>query len=193
MRAIRSSQDSSTRSLYAFGIITVVFWLSFLIYLPPIAPSPKIKEPVAEAKRALEELPFLKKLVPELDKPSSELEAQLRREFLASYIKLLFLIIVGVISGILLLAKRRIGQVLAIALCSLCLISRVVGLLRIHPSTWEDWIAFYSAMLKNLPVDLIHKGILASVFFLFSVIFLTRRSVSRQFCRRPKLPNPPTR
>jgi hypothetical protein len=161
-----------------------------LIHLPPIAPTPKTKEVVAEAKRALEELPFLKKFVPELDKPSSELEAQLHREFLASYIKLLFVIIVGVISGILLLAQRRIGQVLAIALCSMCVISRVVGLLTLHPSTWEDWIALYSAMLKYMPVDLIHKGILANVFFLFSVIFLTRRSVSRQFGRSPKSPNP---
>jgi len=186
MGVIRSSSNSSTRSLYAFGIITVVFWLSFLIYLPPIAPSPKIKEPVAEVKRALEEFPLLKKFVPELDKPSSELEAQLRREFLASYIKWLFMIIVGVISGVLLLAQRRTGQVLAIALCSVALIGRAVGLLISHPPTWEGWIALYSAMLKYSPVGLIHKDILSYVFFIFSVIFLTRRSVSGQFARRPK-------
>jgi len=172
------------RTLRIFGIVTVVFWLSFCIYLPPLAPKPKVKEFVAQ----LEQIPKeLKKLAPAVNKPGAELEAQLRAELLNIYILLLCMIIVGVTSGLLLLARRRIGQVLAITLCSLMLLIRVVGLVESHPRSLDQFVGTYIMMLKHFPVHLLHGEVFAVLFAIFSIVFLTRKRVSEQFGAAQKI------
>jgi uncharacterized membrane protein len=105
----------------------------------------------------------------------------MRGELLNIYILLLSTIIVGVTSGLLLLARRRIGQVLAISLCSLMLLIRVVGLVRSHPQSLEQFAGTYILMLKHFPVHLLHGEVFAVLFAMFSIVFLTRKPVSEQF------------
>jgi hypothetical protein len=172
------------RTLRIFGIVTVVLWLSFCIYLPPVAPKPKVKEFVAQVEQTPQEL---RKLAPAVNKPSAELEAQLRAELLNIYILLLFVIIVGVTSGLLLLARRRIGRVLAIILCSVMLLVRAVGLVESHPRSLDQFVGTYIVMLKHFPVHLLHGELFAVLFAIFSIVFLTRKGVSEQFGAAQKI------
>lgn len=165
--------DPKERPLTIFALLTILFWLSFLLYLPPFYATHDIKSLISEAHEA-------KKFAAEMDKPQEVLEVQSIHSFRLAFIQSLLIIIAGVVSGILLLARRRSGQVLAIVICSGMLILRIVDIAQ-SPYVWKRIYFIFVMWLPKRPFYIVHNDIIAVLFYIGTVVYLTRKSISQQF------------
>ena len=110
-----------------FGIATILFWASFVIYLPSAG--------------------------------------------------VLVVCGIGIFSGVLMLAKRRLGAILAISVSSIMLLSKLWSLMRGHPDIFERLYALLFVFLPKRPLLVIHADIIATIFGILTIAFLTKRSV----------------
>jgi hypothetical protein len=160
-------------TLRIFGIVTILFWLTLLLFLPPIKNiTPTMKQEIAETRE-------MRKVIPDMYKSEAVLEAEHARSVNAM-ITMLFMIAAGVISGILLLTLRFAGWIMAIVLCAGFLLLRIVGLLRYYPDVWGRIKVLFTLLLPLRPVPVIYNEIITPLFLAGTIIFLARRSVSRQ-------------
>ncbi len=160
-------------NLKIFGTVTILFWLSNLLFLPPVKTiTPEMRREIAETRE-------MRKVVPDMYKSESVLEAEYARSVRATVVMLLT-ITAGVVSGILLLTSRFAGWIMAIVLCSGLLLLRTVGLLRYYPDVWGRIKVLFTLLLPLRPVPVIYNEIITPLFLAGTIIFLARRSVSRQ-------------
>jgi hypothetical protein len=161
-------------SLKIFGIVTILFWLSNLLFLPPV------KNITPEMRREIAGTRDLRDVVPDMYKSEAVLEAEYARS-VRSTVVMLLTIAAGVVSGILLLTLRFAGWIMAIVLCSGFLLLRIVGLLRYYPDVWGRIKVIFTLLLPLRPVPAIYSEIITPLFFIGTIIFLIRQPVSCQF------------
>ena len=163
---------SSRKTIQLFGICTIMLWVSYALYIPPFVDSPNIKGLVEEGY----DMYLLKN--PNVTK--EQVEKDLWLDIYSVYAKSIILIIIGIIAGIFTYRHKRIGQYLAIILCIYMLAGRLSAMLT--PSGIIRHLkTIYFKLLLVTPVPVIHKDIIAPIFFIFSIVFLLRRTVSRKF------------
>ena len=160
-------------NLRIFGIVTILFWLSHLVFLPPI------KNITPEMSREIAETREMRKVVPDRYKSEAVLEVEYARSVRATVVMLLT-IAAGVVSGILLLTLRFAGWIMAIVLCSGFLLLRIVGLLRYYPDVWGRIKVIFTLLLPLRPVPVIYNEVVTPLFFIGTIVFLARRSAFRQ-------------
>ncbi len=163
----------NNKPLRIFGIVTILFWLSHLLFLPPI------KEMAPEMRREIAGTREMRKVVPDMYKSEAGLEAEHARSVRALVI-MLFMIAAGVLSGILLLTMRPAGWIMALVLCSGFLLLHIAGLARYYPDVWGRIKVIFVLMLPLHPVRVIYYEIVTPLFFIGAIIFLGRRSVFQQ-------------
>lgn len=136
----------------------------------------------ATAKRFAAELdtPEFKGVDPIYDLSLQAREAVVTWTFRKEFAKGLVFPIIGELSAVLLLARRRIGRLLAIALCSLGFSLWLIGLIRLAIKANFSPIVF---QILTLPGG-VYFNIVGPLFFALSVLLLTRRSAGRWFDSR---------
>jgi hypothetical protein len=150
-----------------FAAATLAFWLSLLPYLPPITLTPELKDLVAQARETRE-------YVPEMNRPAEELESSLVGALRILYFKWAVTILLGVLSGIILLAHPPAGRVLAIALSSLMLAMKAFSLISTYPRTGQLLYFIFFLALPRRPVYVIHNEIVAPLFWIATLVVLWR-------------------
>ena len=152
------------RALSAFGIGTIVLWLSYAAYLPPFAQWPNVKGLAEEGWKARE-------FVQEKYHSQQDMENRINRTLYVGYAKGYMMIIAGIIAGVLSLARQRAGRYLALTLAAIMLGSRIVGAVT-HPGGIAGWFTIiYGYFLVHTPVKVIHNDIIAPLFFIFTILF----------------------
>ena len=146
--------------------MTVLFWLSFLAYLPPVRLTAEHKELVAEAREARE-------YAPQFDRPQEELEAELLRSFRRIFVRSAVVVLLGVLSGVLLIVHPFSGRLLAVTLCSAMLLMKVVSLVA-SPHIGQRLHFLFLVLLPKWPVYVIHNDVVATVFYIGSIAMLLR-------------------
>ena len=166
---------SSNTSIRVFAICTIIMWLSYAFYLPPLTHSPDIKGLIDEAyDMYILEHPNVSK---------QQLEERLLLSLYFSYVKVLILIIAGVTAGFLIIRYNKIGRIIALVLCIIMLGSRVFSLLIAYPNIVDRLRAIYIFLLSRTPLAIIHKDIIAPIFFILSIVYLFKKSVAQKFIR----------
>jgi len=167
--AVRSSEAAARRLRLRllFAAVTLAFWLSLLPYLPPITLTPELKDLVAQARETRE-------YVPKMNRSAEELESSLVGALRILYIKWAVAILLGVLSGILLLVHRPSGRVLAIALSSLMLGMKAFSLISTYPRTGQLLYFIFFLALPRRPVYVIHNEIVAPLFWIATIVVLWR-------------------
>ncbi len=166
-------------TLRIFGIVTILFWLSHLLFLPPVKSiTPQMRREIAETRE-------MRKVVPDMYKSEAVLEAEYARSLRATVVMLLT-IAAGVVSGILLLTLRFTGWIMAIVLCAGFFLLRIVALLRYYPDVWGRIKVIFTLLLPLRPLSVVYNEVVTPLFFIGTIIFLTRKSVSRQLVARSK-------
>jgi len=158
-----------------FGWLTLFFWIGSIVPLLPLFSS-------ATAKRFAAELdtPELKGVDPFYDLSPQAREAIVTWTFRKEFAKGLVFPIIGVLSAVLLLARKRVGRFLAIALCSLCFSLWLISLIRLATRVNFSPIVF---QILTLPGG-IYFNIVGPLFYALSVLLLTRGSAGHWFDSR---------
>ena len=164
---------SSRKAIRVFGICTVILWLSYVIYLPPFVQSPNIKGLINEGYE------MYKSDHPNVSK--QQLEAKLFLSIFFSYAKAAIFIVTGVIAGLFIFRHKRIGRILALVLCIVMLGGRVFTLLMAYPNIIDRLKVIYVFLLSHTPLAIIHKDIVAPIFFIISIVYLFKKSVAQKF------------
>jgi len=167
--------------LKIFSLITIVFWLSFLAYLPPFIPEPNVKGLISEVEESKE----MMKLVPESNKPPDVIEAEFHHQLKIAHMKCAVIIALGAVSGLLMLFRKRSGQILAIALCALTLCYFVFSVVAsiTGPHGWDSIMRLFTIFFPQHPLMVIHNEIIGTIFKIATLVYLTRKSVSRHFSK----------
>jgi hypothetical protein len=169
----------NSKPLRIFGIVTVLFWLSHLLFLPPI------KNSIPEMRRERLETREMRQVIPDMYKSEENLEAEHARSVRAVII-MLVIIAVGVLSGILLRAMRLAGWIMAFVLCSGFLLLHVADRARYYPDVWGRMQVIFTLLLPLHPVRVIYYEVVTPLFFIVTIMFLTRKPVLRFFVARSK-------
>ena len=163
----------TARTVILFGWLTVIFWVTTVV--PPLLWLYSDK-PKSVAHDLVEDmLPEFKALDSIYESPE-KFEAWLRRSYGIEFAKGLVISFIGVVSGVLLIARRRAGRLIAISLCSFVFLQWLTGIIRFAIHTSFSPIIF---RLVTLPGG-IQEQVVNPMFFVFTVVLLTRKSVGRQ-------------
>jgi hypothetical protein len=136
-----------------------------------------------EMRREIAETREMRKVVPDMYKSEAGLEAEHARSVRAMVI-MLFMIAAGVLSGILLLAMRLAGWIMAIVLCSGFLLLHIAGLARYYPDVWGRIKVIFILILPLHPAPIIYNEVITPLFFIGAIIFLGRKTVFQQMITR---------
>jgi hypothetical protein len=166
-------------TIRTFGIITILFWASHLLFLP------SIKTVTPEMQREMAERREMKELPPEMYKAAAKLNVEHTRA-VQSMIMRLVMILAGVVSGVLLLMSRFTGWIMAIVLCAGFLVLRILGLLRYYPDVGGRIKVIFTLLVPQHPAPIIYNEVITPLFFIGSVFFLARKSVGRQLMTKGK-------
>jgi hypothetical protein len=165
----------SNTSIRVFGICTIILWLSYVVYLPPFVEGPDIKSLVNDGySMYVLEHPNVSK---------QQLEMRLLLSIYLSYAKAVILIIAGVMAGFFIIRYKKIGRIIALVLCFIMLGSRVLALLIAYPNTIDNLKVIYVFLLSRRPLEIIHRDIIAPIFFILSIFYLFKKSVIHKFVR----------
>ena len=159
--------DQLNRKSKLLGVVTVLFWLSLLAYLPPITLTAQHKEFLAEAREARE-------YAPELIPPQAKLEAELQRALRRLFIETVVVVLLGVLSGVLLIFHPFSGRLLAVTLCSAMLLMKVVSLLSSYPHIGQRLYFLFFVFLPKRPVFVIHNDVIATGFYIGTIVMLLK-------------------
>jgi hypothetical protein len=174
----RDIEGKLNRRSTLLATVTIAFWLSFLAYLPPLAPAPKIEEFMAEVGEARE-------FVSAMRQSPEELESELRTALRADYIRTVVIVLLGLTSGVLLIANPPFGRIFAVILCSSMLLTKLAGLLSVYPHVGARLHFLLFVFLRSRPVYVIHHDIISTAFWVGTIVILVRRWPPNNALQRP--------
>lgn len=94
-----------------------------------------------------------------------------------------FLIVVGVVSGILVIKKNIVGRALLLSLCGYVIFQKISHQLNLF-HTFDIFFIRYALMFKYKPVQVLHIDIISSVIVIATFICLLLPSVSVEFNKK---------
>jgi hypothetical protein len=87
-----------------------------------------------------------------------------REEFIAGYIKGFGFIFLGILSGVLLYYRPRIGRIVALILASVVILMRIAAF---FPNVTDRLYALYVLTLQQKPLVVIHNDVILPLFLIF--------------------------
>ena len=158
------------------GIILAIMWVSQVLCLFP-HPFQKHEGIRKLATDAMQVPDWTKQESPIKDKTADELEKRMMTQFRIEWVKSALFIVIGVLSGLLLIQRRKGGYLLAFFFSLLIIGITFVNLLRYRRVTFS--LKYHEFMLRQYPVRTIldlsmQLVLLATVIFLI-YIFATRK------------------
>ncbi len=159
------------------GIILAIMWVSQVLFLFP-HPFQK-HEGIRKLATDVMQVPdWIKQQSPIIkDRTADELEKRMMTEFRNEWLKSALFIVIGVLSGWLLIQRRKEGYLLAFFFSLLIIGIRFANLLR-HRRVWFS-LKYHEFMLRQYPVRTIHD-LLMQLVLLGTVIFLIYLFVTRK-------------
>jgi hypothetical protein len=161
----------NNRFLKLFGICTIIYWVSLIVYVPPIAPIPNIRGLLGEIDNDF------KREVLKWHKPDEIIEAKVMKDVMFHFAKQYAIILLGVSSGILIIMRRRIGKIIALCLCSFFIIIKIMSIADRYPYYFQQMKMFYD----YAPGTVIYIDIVGTIFMLFTILYLATRSFENKY------------
>ncbi len=161
-----SRRDGSGLALAILGWLTIAFWLSMAVFplrIPPLGPWPN-------TGGLLHELPTWIRQLAGVDRPDREVVTAIDRELPRVYVVQWLKIAVGITSGILLLLRRRAGEVLAFTICAGLLGLWVINQFRMLLEPWH-FKAYWTVAPRASP-SVFLRWVLDPVFYAATLVFL---------------------
>jgi hypothetical protein len=169
----------TARTVILFGGPTILFWVAtvvpFLLWFYSDGPESSARELYRQ-----DIIPELRAVAPVYNLSPDKFSAELRRFFEIELAKSLVLAIIGVVSGALLIARRRAGRITAVSLCTFVFVLWLASIIRFAIHTSFSPMIF---RLVTLPGG-IHENVVNPIFLVLTVFFLTRKSVGRLLVQR---------
>jgi hypothetical protein len=169
------------KAVFAFGVLTLLFWLSRAVFpqpLPPLVSLPDFGGLVAHAKSAA---PWIQQQVGVDATPADELKRSLQREYVTAIAMRWIQIALGAMSGVLIARRRRVGRWLAVALCAVLLAPFLFAQARL---AWQGHFAAYWRVYAEHSPRLVIDGVAVLLFYVGTLAYLTRRRIAMQFSMR---------
>ena len=166
-------------SVFFTGIALLILWISYVPYLLeiPLYSTPGIQwlsQYVAGSPAWIKDPAGL------TGKSQSNIQSDLVASFRIAFAKSLLLCLLGILSGVLVLKRHRLGRFLAIGLSIYVLLQRIVPFaFREHP--FHRLYQLYAFMLSRRPFRVIHLDIVTCLVLLFALVHLLRPSIAKQF------------
>jgi hypothetical protein len=167
------------KGIVLLGIVTIILWASYVPYLVPLPfslqPSiKKIARNIAEAPEPVKEKAGF------TGKNQSEIEKAMMRKVVLIWLVKAIPILIGVLSGFFLIRRKNYGRIMALLVAASWIILNVVSYIR-SANVWERFYAVYVTSLKERPRFVIHNDFLPLIVFLFTIFYLVRPSIVREF------------
>jgi len=166
-------------SVFLTGIALLVLWISHVPYLfeIPLYSTPGIQGLSQEASN----LPaWLKDEAGLTGKSQSNIQSDLVASCRIAFAKSFLLCLLGILSGVLVLKRHRLGRFLAIGLSIYMLLLRIVNdAFREHPFHWLYWK--YTVFFSRYPFRVIHLDIVTWLVLLVALVHLLRPSIAKRF------------
>ena len=165
------------------GVIYSLLWLSQVPYLfpHPFQESEGIRDLATEAAQSPD---WIKQKSSIKDKTEDELYTSMLIGLRISWIKSTIFIVMGLVSGCLLIQRRKAGYFLTFSLSILIIGIKFLHLMRYRSNTFS--LDYYKFLLQHMPLRTIHDFLMQLVL-LSTVVFLMYISVTE------KLPPPTTK
>jgi len=166
-------------SVFVTGIALLVLWISHVPYLLeiPLYSTPGIQwlsQEVAGSPAWIKDSAGL------TGKSQSNIQSDLVASFRIAFAKSLLLCLLGILSGVLVLKRHRLGRFLAIGLSIYVLLLRIVYVaFREHPFHWL--YLKYTVFFSRYPFRVIHLDIVTWLVLLVALVHLLRPSIAKQF------------
>ena len=169
------------RILNILAVITICYWLSMFVYLPPFANTPDFDNLASQVHNSkISEA--IKATVPELDIPREELAAQLKSEHFKMQIKQYVMYAFGLLSGVLIYLRRRLGKYIAVFICLGLITIKLWSFASSYPNITDRIALYFTILLPNMPVVILHD-LFGLLFALATIFLLFRKQVSLQLER----------
>ena len=156
-------------------IISILFLLLFLSFTHPLVYFPH--ETLLGTDELIDNIynnpDEINELIGINNKSKSDLKAELLLEMRVNYFKLLLFISCGILGGILLLFKKRIGRYIVLAL-SFYMVGKWLYLHFLRKNAGEYLHAKFTMFFPEYPLEVIHYDIAANIIYLVAIIFLLR-------------------
>jgi len=167
------------KGIFLLGMVTMLLWISYIPHLIPLPfalqPSvQKIAKDLAEAPESMREKSGFK------GKTQAEIEAVLMRRVMIIWLIKAIPILIGLLSGFFLLRRKFYGLVMAIFVAISWIVLNAVTYVRAG-DIWDRVYMTYVTMLQERPLYTFHNDILPVVIFSFTLFYLMRPSIAREF------------
>ncbi len=171
------------KGIVLLGVATMILWASYVPYLIPLPfslqPSiKKIARNVAEAPEAVREKAGFS------GKSQIEIEKVMMRKVVLIWLIKAIPILIGLLSGLLLIMRKNYGRIMALLVAAAWVILDVVSYFR-SGNISERLYAVYVTGLREAPRYVIHNDLLPFIVFLFTIFYLIRPSIAREFRASP--------
>ena len=175
---VKRNEMRKRDSVFLTGIALLVLWISHVPYLfeIPLYSTPGIQwlsQEVSDSPAWLKDEAGL------TGKSQSNIQSDLVASCRIAFAKSLLLCLLGILSGVLVLKRHRLGRFLAIGLSIYVLLSRIVYVaFREHPF---HWFRTYTVFFSRYPFRVIHLDIVTCLVLLLALVHLLRPSIAKQF------------
>ncbi len=158
------------------GVIYALTWLSQIPYLfpPPFQQNESIQDLAMEATQSPD---WIKQQSSIKDKTADELETSILTEIRINWIESSIFIVMGIVSGCLLIQRRKVGYFLTFFLSILMICIKFFHFVRYRSHTFS--LDYYKFLLQYMPVQTIH-GFFIQLVLLSTVVFLMYIYLSRK-------------
>jgi len=161
------------------GFAWLFLWTSYvpqLISHYPFQEHKGVKSLIEEVIKAPD---FIKKEAGLLNKTPAELESSIMRELRIGWLKSISLVILGLLTAILLLKKKKSGRILALALAGFLLLLKIIYFVKYwHYNVLSE---YWEVNFCNFPVQTI-QSIIAAIVMIATLILMPN------FQRKPNEP-----
>jgi len=161
------------------GIVTIFLWIS---YLPYLKPSPLALRPDVEkiARNLVDAPESVREKAGFSGKNQAEIEGLVMRKVIVRWLIKAVPIFLGLLSGLFLLRRKSYGRIMAILMAVSWIGLNIMTYVR-SPNIWDRIYMTHVTLLKERPLFVIRNDILPFIIFLFTIFYLTRPSVGREF------------
>ncbi len=172
------------KGIVLLGAVTMILWASYVPYLIPL---PSSLQPVVKkiAKNISESPEAVREKAGFAGKSQSEIEKAMMRKVVLIWLVKATAILVGVLSGLFLIRRKNYGRIMALVVAASWIILNVVSYIR-SGNIWGRLYAVYFTSLRESPRFVIHNDLLPSIVFLFTIFYLIRPSIAREFRASPE-------
>jgi hypothetical protein len=167
------------KGIILLGCVTILLWVS---YTPNLVPLPFSLQPSVKkiAKNLADASDSVREKAGFGGKSQAEIERGMMKKVILIWMIKAVPILIGLLSGLFLIRRKNYGRVMAVlvAISWILLNSMLyVNSGNIRDRLYNTYVTFF----RQAPLFVIHNDILPVIIFLFTIFYLMRPSIAREF------------